>query len=235
MNISKLLGLNKYSILKDIPESILVQSYDINERYEFIGDTILNFITVNMIIRNIDVNQSDMEKIKSRIVKNDTLNCIMAKRNQCDRLGTKRCADRFESIIGGIYKYLSVSKNMGINAISILESYLIDEWNWNDLLYKSILEIDLSCNIESDKDVNVVTSKDGILSLKHFRPLSIKGKQMVLHDEVGFIRSKTTDKSIHKQLDSIEALIDETKTNKSLEKISNSLFKLASNNGFITL
>lgn len=225
-DIHSSLGLDKYPLLKNMPNNILLDAYNINERYEFIGDTILDFITVNMIIRNVDVPQGDMDKIKSRVVKNETLSCLMKNEYQCsDIKDTNLCADRFESIIGAMYKWLSINQKLGINATRLIEEYLVKEWNWDDLVYRSILGSFDPCNdMYNDLYTFIYVDKDNITN---FRSLSIDKQKALLHEIIGYLKSKLITQDTRNNLNIIDSTIDAQNRHFELEKIYDSIYKIS--------
>lgn len=83
-----------------------------NERLEFLGDSVLNFITSNYLFQNVNSNEGDLSKIRAYIVSSDNLSAIIheldilkyLKSNNFNVESSQNVAcDLFEAILGAIY------------------------------------------------------------------------------------------------------------------------------------
>ena len=121
------------------------KQYDF-ENLEFVGDTILNYIVVKLLLdRQLISNPRDATNIKSLLTKNQNLNCLMEFKNLCrERIRGDRfyetskpaynlCADVFEAIIGGLYYYLYYNLKHD-DALEILYDWYLATWPVNEIL-----------------------------------------------------------------------------------------------------
>ena len=85
-----------------------------NQRLEFLGDSILNFIVADFLYQNFDVEEGKMSKWRSKIVNSDSLSniisnlkldkyIILGKSIEKTTLSKSVLEDLFESIVGAIY------------------------------------------------------------------------------------------------------------------------------------
>ena len=110
------------------------------EAFEFIGDTVLSYIVVNIMIEMGLINSpGNATRIKQEITRNSSLACLMQYLDLCqyrirggyhyESSGTeaKHCADVFESIIGGVFWYLE-HQLLIPNTSQILQTWLLKTW-----------------------------------------------------------------------------------------------------------
>lgn len=113
---------NNYPIPKQLYKYISIKyGYDIFERLEFIGDSVLELIVRFELFNQYQLYKVNiLSHIKEAIVNNETLSCLSKKLGICSnkkalcstkdtscRYINKLCADQFEALIGAIYLYLS--------------------------------------------------------------------------------------------------------------------------------
>ena len=110
------------------------------EAFEFVGDTVLSYIIVNIMIEMGLINSpGNATRIKQEITRNSSLACLMQYLDLCqyrirggyhyESSGTeaKHCADVFESIIGGVFWYLEHQLLIS-NTSQILQTWLLKTW-----------------------------------------------------------------------------------------------------------
>lgn len=105
-----------------------------NDRLEFLGDAVLELIISDILYQRGIKLASELSKIRSVLVRNVSLICLMNDRNLCDTNKTigKNCADMFEAIVGAIYLHLNQNDN--INPIKIMIKWMNDIWNMNIII-----------------------------------------------------------------------------------------------------
>jgi ribonuclease-3 len=115
----KTLGLKKFNNLKILEESLTHRSFSRthNERYEFLGDAVLELVITENLYRDYpNAQEGELTSYRSAIVKTDSLcaeatrldlgNYILMSKGEESTGGRNRpyiLADVFESIIGAIY------------------------------------------------------------------------------------------------------------------------------------
>lgn len=104
-----------------------------NERLEFLGDSVLNYVVTDFLFRNYSENEGTLSKIKANLVSADNLSVVIQNMNvlqflKCENFEPKNSmnveCDLFEAIVGAIYldrdfeqakkfiyKWLNLSKN----------------------------------------------------------------------------------------------------------------------------
>lgn len=102
--------------------------------YAFIGDAVLDMITVDMLI-DFDqvVTPHEFTVLKSGMVNNKSLECMMIKKHLCDilQIYNKSCADTFEAFIGIQYLYL---RHRVDNPYKYIKEWLNEKWHYNFIL-----------------------------------------------------------------------------------------------------
>lgn len=103
-----------------------------NDFLEFLGDAVLELLITDLIYDK-GLTVGKMSTIRMYIVKNVSLICLMNDLNLCNinTVITKSCADLFEAIIGAVYMHL---KNYDVNPIKIMNQWLIDVWNMDNII-----------------------------------------------------------------------------------------------------
>lgn len=83
-----------------------------NERLEFLGDSLLNFVTTDFLYNNYDYDEGYLSKIKAYLVSSDSLSAVIDKMDVISSLKSENfnphnsknvMCDLFESIVGAIY------------------------------------------------------------------------------------------------------------------------------------
>lgn len=99
-----------------------------NERLEFLGDSILNFITTEFLYNNFNLNEGELSKIKAYLVSAENLHKAMKTFNVIDALqcttfhpnvSVNVMSDLYEAILGAVYldSDLKTCKNFVINSL----------------------------------------------------------------------------------------------------------------------
>lgn len=99
-----------------------------NDQLELLGDSVLELIITDLLISKGIIKAGELTRIKSVIVRNISLICLMNDRNLCqlNKPIRKSCADQFEALIGALYTHLKV---YDINVIQLMTQWMIDIWN----------------------------------------------------------------------------------------------------------
>lgn len=129
-DIRKLLRVNEFKELKNIPTAYLALAFDqaTYEKYEYVGDSIFHSVIVDMMLNfflQSDVNPKKMTVIRSIIESNNFFTYIMNKKGICTSTIPKRCADIFEALIGVMYVYLREKGNM-FASIDVIYEWLCE-------------------------------------------------------------------------------------------------------------
>lgn len=98
-----------------------------NDALELIGDRAMDLAIVELIFAK-GLSVGKMSFLKSVIVRNVSLICLMNDRGLCN-LNTavkKSCADLFEALVGAVYLHL---KKYNVDTINVLKQWLIEVWN----------------------------------------------------------------------------------------------------------
>lgn len=105
-----------------------------NDRLEFLGDAVLELLISDMLYKKGIETAGRLSVIRSVIVRNVSLICLMNDQNLCDvtKKIEKNCADMFEAIVGAVYVHLDQYDN--INPIKIMIKWLIDIWNIDNII-----------------------------------------------------------------------------------------------------
>lgn len=105
-----------------------------NDRLEFLGDAVLELVVSDMLYQRGIKTASELTRIRSVLVRNVSLICLMNDRNLCDTSKTigKNCADMFEAIVGAVYLHLNQKDN--VNPIKIISKWMIEIWNINVII-----------------------------------------------------------------------------------------------------
>jgi dsRNA-specific ribonuclease len=98
-----------------------------NDQLELLGDAVLELIITDMLIDKGIIKTGELSRIRSAIVRNISLICLMNDRHLCDltKNVTKSCADIFESLVGALYTHLS---QYNVNPIKIMTQWMSDVW-----------------------------------------------------------------------------------------------------------
>lgn len=130
------------------------------DRIEFLGDSVLELLISDLIFSKNIINVGQMSRIRSVIVRNVSLVCLMNDRKLCDLNDTvkKSCADIFEAILGAVYIHLS---QYDVNPIKIMIQWMIDVWNIDNI-------IDYIINHPNDENICIAIQRsyDEFLSLE---------------------------------------------------------------------
>lgn len=129
---------NKY-ITNPLKNKLMLKYKDINnDRLEFLGDAVLELVISDLLYNKNIKSAGDMTRIRSVIVRNVSLICLMNDRNLCDisNVITKSCADLFEALIGAAYIHYNQYNN--INPIKEMIKWMINIWNI-DIIIDDIL------------------------------------------------------------------------------------------------
>lgn len=131
-------SVNDKSFLKRLNLLVKYGSY---QTLEFYGDTMLDFIIVDYLLKNFGLNISpgDLTRFKQQIVKNDNLTSISKKTGICSLLTKSKrlekhniCSDTFEAIIGALYHQYGYQRIRDISSwlfsISELEKMIHNIW-----------------------------------------------------------------------------------------------------------
>lgn len=116
------------------------------ENFEFIGDTILDYLIVRILMES-DLIRSPGQAtyLKQLLTQNSTLGTLMKYSEVCqfrilgdpqyERSKTElnKCADLFEGILGGVFWYLEYFLKIP-NAMFIIQKWLIETWSLNQIL-----------------------------------------------------------------------------------------------------
>lgn len=125
-------GLVDNDFLNELQRRYGYRNYEI---FEFFGDSVLDFIVVKMITEYPQITSSGFgSRIKSSIVNNKNLSCLLKEKSLCQyalakppaNKPYKPCADIFEAIIGILYFWLDRQK---INPIPVIEQWLNDTFD----------------------------------------------------------------------------------------------------------
>ena len=181
-----------YPYVKDISdESILVAiTSPINDPLEYLGDAVLELIVSEMLYdRNLNAGQ--MSKIRSIVVRNVSLVCLMNDKNLCVKLD-KSCADVFEAIIGAVYKHL---QSYDMNVIKLMMDWMNHTWRIQELIDYIIKHPDVEnlCPAIEDFYSDILLSKTIEFSklddLYHYYRLGPIEK-VVYHNKVWVVKVK---------------------------------------------
>lgn len=130
---------NKY-ITNPLKNNLMLKYKDINnDRLEFLGDAVLELLISDLLYNKNIKSVGDMSKIRSVIVRNVSLICLMNDRNLCDisTVINKSCADLFEALIGAAYIHYNLYDN--INPIKEMIGWMINIWNIDFIIDDIIL------------------------------------------------------------------------------------------------
>jgi ribonuclease-3 len=134
-------------------ESSNVESYDTYERYEFLGDAVLDLVVADLLFeRYPKENEGFLTKFRSKLVKKETLATLaesiqlveaiqFGERTQDASVRESRSvlADLFESLIGGLYLTYGYDRVKAIIASLLDEEIHFDEVSTKIDNYKSML------------------------------------------------------------------------------------------------
>ena len=114
-----------------------------NERLEFLGDSLLNFITTKYLYNNFQLNEGELSKIKAYLVSSDNLSKVIDDLNVIEYLRhgsfdagkskNVRC-DLFEAILGAVYldSYFDVAEKF------VIEKLQFSKNNIESLMHKVV-------------------------------------------------------------------------------------------------
>lgn len=116
--------------------NVTYSGYDL-KAYSFIGDTVLDMMVMHLTLYLFpSVNTAHgFTELKSRIVKNVSLTCLMEQRQLCTILNLpldKSCADTFEAFIGITYYYLLLIKHP--EPLQVIMEWMESKWKFITLL-----------------------------------------------------------------------------------------------------
>ena len=140
----------EHTNLPKFTEQYLKNQYgdDSYESLEFVGDFVLDSVVVEAIYRNTNlVTRAVMDKVKSFLVRNTSLECIGKRLNICVlNVETKECADYIEALIGAAYYHLlTTGKEDAYHLISEVIYDLFDLSNvlkyWFDQFYRDAEQV----------------------------------------------------------------------------------------------
>lgn len=121
-----------------------------NERLEFLGDSLLNFVVTDFLYSNFDKNEGELSKIKAFLVSAENLSKVVCKLNVSKYLlcanfnpdsSKNVLCDLFEAILGAIYldSGLNVAKNFIYEHLELTEQKVL-EVTHNVVDYKTKLQ-----------------------------------------------------------------------------------------------
>jgi dsRNA-specific ribonuclease len=107
-----------------------VTGYSDYEALEFLGDSVYELVMSEELLRYSKT--ADQAAVLGNSGRSNKLMASMMRSvNLCDDLvDEKRCADRFEAIIGSLYVFL---ESQGLNSIQIIGSWLNTIWKLNQI------------------------------------------------------------------------------------------------------
>lgn len=102
------------------------------DKLEFLGDSVLELI-ISDILYNKNLSPGQMTKIRSSIVRNVSLICLMNDKKICNTTIAvkKSCADVFEAIVGAVYIHLN---DYNVNPIKIMINWLNNVWHMDFII-----------------------------------------------------------------------------------------------------
>jgi dsRNA-specific ribonuclease len=96
------------------------------QRLEFLGDAVLDLVVATLLYDyEILKTPSDLDKIKSKIVNNTSLDCFI--KYLCPFQKDKQCADLFEILIGIVYLHTK-------NNLQFVTKWLIEQWGLIEMI-----------------------------------------------------------------------------------------------------
>lgn len=135
------------------------------ENFEFIGDTVLNFIIIRLMSELKVITTPDSgTKIKNLVTKNQTLGCLLDYKFLCNeripghvryetqKTDLNKCADVFEAIIGGLYWYLDTQIKLP-NAVQTIQGWLIENWPIKQIILQASRFNRITCPIPTDDQI----------------------------------------------------------------------------------
>lgn len=141
-----------HAALTKIAEQYTYQNY---EAFEFLGDRIIEVIVSVLLMElNQYFTSGSLTRIKSMLVKNSTMYCLMERYQLCNYIiGSKTpavCADVMEAIVGVLFYHLYYVKGMFYASLDVLTIYLKRHWFLSENL-QSIIDTGsiLGCDDES--------------------------------------------------------------------------------------
>lgn len=104
------------------------------DRLEFLGDRVLDLVISERLFVNYEVNSSNaLSKIKSFIVRNQTLSCLGKNLGLCNaKTQEKTCADIIEALIGALFYHLRIT-NID-NAYDYISTWIFDYFKIENIL-----------------------------------------------------------------------------------------------------
>ena len=151
----------------------LEYGYRDNETFEFIGDTILNFMIVRLMMDMRVVASPDTgTKVKNLVTKNVTLGCLLDYKFLCrerfvgdaryenSKTPVNKCADVFEAIIGGLFWYLDIKLQLQ-DPIKFLQDWLISIWPIKSMIMEAVRFNRITCPIPTEEQL-----REAALSLR---------------------------------------------------------------------
>lgn len=121
-----------------------------NERLEFLGDSILNFVTTDFLYKNFDREEGYLSKLRAYLVSADNLSLIVDKLDIIDQLNfdnfsaknskNVKC-DLFEAIVGAIYldSGIDSAKNFIVSTLNLIKQEVLN-CTENKIDYKTKLQ-----------------------------------------------------------------------------------------------
>ena len=169
------------------------------ESFEFIGDTVLNFIVIHIMIKMKVITSPDLgTKIKNMVTKNQTLGCLLDYKFLCNertpgsnryeksKSNLNKCADVFEAIIGGLYWYLDTELKLP-DAISVIEEWLTSNWPFKQIIFQAARFNKITCPIPSQEQL--------IEATQSFRRKQNFEKEVIVIDDDDDVPPQTASRS----------------------------------------
>lgn len=128
------------SLNREIKERLMIKYGSFNyQRLEFLGDSVLQMIITKIIYDIGGLNEGEMTKLRSAIVRNANLKRYYYAKKLCmtyisHEYNDKRCADIFESILGALFVYGFWRYGYGI--LDHIENWILDNFQ----IYEDIYE-----------------------------------------------------------------------------------------------
>ncbi|MBQ0017416.1 MAG: ribonuclease III [Clostridiales bacterium] len=159
-----------------------------NERLEFLGDSLLNFITTDFLYSNFSESEGELSKIKAYLVSAENLSAII---EQMDILKFLHCGnfnpnssknvkcDLFEAILGAIYKDsdFNTAKKFVIKKLQLTKQHVLTQMQ-NIVDYKSKLQEFVQISGKNDIEYRMI-GKQGKANCPEFEIELLIGRQVI--------------------------------------------------------
>ena len=126
------------------------------EQLEWLGDTLLESIIRNYLFNNYRkiYKLGDLDKLKSHLVRNITLYCLLVGKTVClssnSRHAIKRCADRLETTIGLLYYYLD-NIHEDERAFHIINTWFLETFDIERLTDEIVNGKSIPCSVPNEE------------------------------------------------------------------------------------